>query len=491
MDAATNASAVTGSAGATASSGAPDPVTAVERPGSLPTRAESAAAAKDRTLTSPAAVERARAALGEITEPLSVGEHTAAKLQAERLVTHLFECNLAGYNGWRWAVTMARPPRSRTATVCELELLPGEDALLAPAWVPWADRIRPGDVTRSDRLPKRETDERLEPGWEATGEEGDAVALDELDLGRARVLSSEGIQRAAQRWYDGDHGPDADGVRKAHAACSTCGFFLPIAGLMRHLFGICANEWAADDGRVVSLDHGCGAHSETDLQDQGPEWPVTPSRLDERLMEPLGADGASNRGPHDRTGGPADGAGVEKDAGETSKDVEEPEKRRRTRGRRSEEESAGNGRRRTRRSRPGAPASANPVGQSAPAVGDEPRKTADAEKRRAKSADEAGEGPASTPEDTEFAREPARGSSTRRASGSRRSEDEHALERDQKDEQPEGERAPVEGSVDRAAAARDAVADLKARPRSHSDAHEAAGLTALAELEASLPRRGD
>ena len=120
MDAATNASAVTGSAGATASSGAPDPVTAVERPGSLPTRAESAAAAKDRTLTSPAAVERARAALGEITEPLSVGEHTAAKLQAERLVTHLFECNLAGYNGWRWAVTMARPPRSRTATVCEL-----------------------------------------------------------------------------------------------------------------------------------------------------------------------------------------------------------------------------------------------------------------------------------------------------------------------------------------------------------------------------------
>ena len=208
-------------------------------------------------------------------------------------------------------------------------------------------------------------------------------------------------------------------------------------------------------------------------------------------MEPLGADGASNRGPHDPTGRPADGAGVEKDAGETSEDVEEPEKRRRTRGRRSEEESAGNGRRRRRRSRPGAPASANPVGQSAPAVGDEPRKTADAEKRRAKSADEAGEGPASTPEDTEFAREPARGSSTRRASGSRRSEDEHALERDQKDEQPEGERAPVEGSVDRAAAARDAVADLKARPRSHSDAHEAAGLTALAELEASLPRRGD
>ena len=129
-----DASNTTGSAGA-ASNGTPEPA-AVERPGSLPTRAESTAAAKDRTLTSPAAVERARAALGEITEPLSVGEHTAAKLQAERLVTHLFECNLAGYNGWRWAVTMARPPRSRTATVCELELLPGEGALRRPALGP-------------------------------------------------------------------------------------------------------------------------------------------------------------------------------------------------------------------------------------------------------------------------------------------------------------------------------------------------------------------
>jgi len=126
-------------------------------------------------------------------------------------------------------------------------------------------------------------------------EEGDVVGTDALDFGRARVLSAEGVQRAAQRWYDGDHGPDADGVRKAHATCATCGFLVPLAGPLRNVFGICANEWAADDGRVVSLDHGCGAHSETDLPDQGPEWPVTPSRLDEVAMEPLGTDGTSIR----------------------------------------------------------------------------------------------------------------------------------------------------------------------------------------------------
>ena len=131
-----------------------DPATAgVARPGSLPTKAQRTAAARDRTLTSPTAIEMARSVLADLTIPEAVGPYTAARSEGERLVTHLFETTMAGYRGWRWAVTVSRPPRSRTATVCEVGLLPGEEALLAPAWVPWADRLRPGDVGRSDRLP--------------------------------------------------------------------------------------------------------------------------------------------------------------------------------------------------------------------------------------------------------------------------------------------------------------------------------------------------
>ena len=277
-----------------AASSSPTPA-AVPRAGALPTPAEQALAAKDKTLTSPAAIELARRALEEVTDPITVGEYVAAAPDAERLVTHLFDCTLSGYRGWRWAVTLSRVPRGRTATVCEMELLPGEEALLAPAWVPWADRLEPGDITRSDRLPRKETDERLEPGWEATGEDADAVALDELDLGRPRVLSAQGVASAAERWYGGDHGPEAEGVRKAHATCSTCGFFVPMAGALRAIFGVCANEWATDDGSVVSLDHGCGAHSETDLPDQGPEWPINPSRVDDHLMVPLSTNGLDLR----------------------------------------------------------------------------------------------------------------------------------------------------------------------------------------------------
>ena len=91
-------------------------------------------------------------------------------------------------------------------------------------------------------------------------------AVDELGLGRARVLSAEGRDLAAQRWYDGDHGPDVPLAQSAPARCAGCGFLVRLAGPLSELFGVCANEYANDDGRVVSLDHGCGAHSDAQLR---------------------------------------------------------------------------------------------------------------------------------------------------------------------------------------------------------------------------------
>ncbi|MDQ1709877.1 MAG: hypothetical protein QOG49_1262, partial [Frankiaceae bacterium] len=71
-----------------------------------------------------------------------------------------------------------------------------------------------------------------------------------------------GRTEAAERWYGGEHGPDAPIARQAPAHCVSCGFFVPVTGALGLAFGICANEYAPDDGRVVSVDHGCGAHSE-------------------------------------------------------------------------------------------------------------------------------------------------------------------------------------------------------------------------------------
>jgi hypothetical protein len=243
------------------------------------------AATKDAVLGS--AVDRARAgALERAPDPADVGEHLGFTVEDERLVSHRFACLARGYRGWEWTVTVARVPRGRTATVCEAELLPGDDAILGKAWVPWSDRLRPGDIGPGDVLPFRPDDPRLVPGWTPSGDpELDEVAIDELALARVRVLSPQGRDEAAERWYRGSQGPTSAGALAAGAACASCGFLVPLQGSLGQLFGVCANEWSPDDGKVVSLDHGCGAHSETDAEQPPSEWPAVDPMIDELSLE--------------------------------------------------------------------------------------------------------------------------------------------------------------------------------------------------------------
>lgn len=244
-----------------------------------------AVATKDAVLGN--AVDLAReVAVGIAEDPADVGEHLGHVVEGERLVSHRFACLAKGYRGWEWTVTVARVPRGRTPTVCEAELLPGDDAILAATWVPWSDRLRPGDIGPGDVLPFRADDPRLEPGWTPTGdEELDSVAIDELALARVRVLSPEGRDEAAERWYRGSHGPTTAGALASSAACASCGFLVPIQGSLGTVFGVCANAWSPDDGKVVSLDHGCGAHSETDADAPPSDWPAPDPLIDETRVE--------------------------------------------------------------------------------------------------------------------------------------------------------------------------------------------------------------
>ncbi|HEX7352945.1 DUF3027 domain-containing protein [Brachybacterium sp.] len=224
------------------------------------------------------AVELAREALLEVTEAGQVGEHLRAEASGERLVTHVFECTMPGYRGWSWVVVLTRASRAKAATVAETALLPGDDAILAPDWEPWSERLKPEDIGADDLLPYRDQDDRLEQGYEATGDEdADRVALWELGLGRERVLSPEGRGEAAERWLEGEFGPrqtSGRGRRGTVAAnCTSCGFFTQLSGSLRHEFGVCTNEWSPADGRVVHLNFGCGAHSETGQEEGDREIP--------------------------------------------------------------------------------------------------------------------------------------------------------------------------------------------------------------------------
>jgi hypothetical protein len=240
------------------------------------------------------AADLARSAAADLVGADLVGEYAGAVADDERVVTHLFACLDRAYTGWRWAVTVARASRSKTVTVDEVVLLPGPDSLLAPDWVPWSERVRPGDLGVGDLMPAAADDERLVPIAALEGEDGVldwdddsagwdvgrelAAALDlaetETDLvtappRRSRVLSAIGRDTTAERWYTSAHGPGTPLARAAPGPCAACGFLLPMAGPLGRVFGVCANEYAPDDGRVVSLDHGCGAHSEALEADQG------------------------------------------------------------------------------------------------------------------------------------------------------------------------------------------------------------------------------
>jgi hypothetical protein len=237
------------------------------------------------------AVDVARDALLESVDESDVGEHLGYASEDERVTTHYFACRRVGYRGWRWSVTVARAARQKQVTVDEVVLLPGEDALVAPQWVPWRERIQPGDLGPGDLLPVEEDDPRLVPGYLADDEliDADAVkeAADEVGLGRSRVLSLEGRDLAAQRWYDGSHGPEAPIAQSAPAGCGTCGFLVRLAGPLSQVFGVCANAFANDDGRVVSFDHGCGAHSEARLHKRHLPAPLPEPVLDTLTWDDL------------------------------------------------------------------------------------------------------------------------------------------------------------------------------------------------------------
>jgi hypothetical protein len=300
--AASNGAAVGGAAGDAAAAG----------------RAPRRRAAPDRLCAE--AVDLARDTAEQAARPKPLGPYLGAIAEGDRLVTHLFGSEEPGYPGWRWGVTVTRAARAKYVTVDEVTLTPGPEALLAPEWVPWSERLRPGDLRPGDLLPAEFDDPRLEPGYappagaeteeeleeleeEKAGKEerkeregaaargeGEAEPIrgtiaevaEQLGLGRRRVLSWYGLQEAADRWHE-HFGPDTPMAHAAPASCVSCGFLVPMAGSLRQAFGVCANEFSPADGHVVSLGYGCGAHSEA-AESPKPEPPAPP------VIDHLGAD---------------------------------------------------------------------------------------------------------------------------------------------------------------------------------------------------------
>lgn len=129
----------------------------------------------------------------EITPDHNIGLVHHVRPEEERLSTHLFECTMPGYRGWFWFATLSRAPRSKVATICDVGLLPGDDALIAPDWVPWADRVRPEDLEQESSADSLEAnaEEKVE---EKTEEPEASAEASEENTAENSVESAEAAE---------------------------------------------------------------------------------------------------------------------------------------------------------------------------------------------------------------------------------------------------------------------------------------------------------
>ncbi|MDR1448442.1 MAG: DUF3027 domain-containing protein [Candidatus Ancillula sp.] len=227
------------------------------------------------------AVDMARKALlPSVNKPEDIGEHVDFEMLDDTTGIHSFRSNLKGYKDWTWFVYMSKLSDSNNINVIEVSHLPDDSALLAPKWVPWDQRIKPTDIMEYDELPYDAQDSRL-MGIDNSDDAVDFGVLGRIALDKKRVMTLNAKNDVADRWYRGNSGPYTASTRISLAKCMTCGFFIPVKGDLGQLFGVCANLWSRDDARVVSSDHGCGMHSETDTTRHKKRWSQSETVIDQ------------------------------------------------------------------------------------------------------------------------------------------------------------------------------------------------------------------
>ena len=269
------------------------------------------------TTMDPRAIAQA-AAIEVADEDSQVGDFVEAIDLGDNVTDFRFETRVRGYEGWQWSVTLYHDVELDHWTVNESSLVPTDKALCPPEWIPWKDRLEPTDLAVTDSIGTDPDDPRMEEGFRKTepaetgenvssdaesaettnasdnaetdadgaaGSQGESAAasvtseedideaVEEFDLSRRHVLTSLGRSQTAKRWYEGPRGPKSLSTKTSDGnPCSTCGFFIPLKGELNLLFGVCANKWSPDDGRVVSIDHGCGEHSEIEPPEPSHLW---------------------------------------------------------------------------------------------------------------------------------------------------------------------------------------------------------------------------
>ncbi len=116
------------------------------------------------TTMDPKAIAQA-VAIEVADEDGQVGDFVEAIDLGDNVTDFRFETCIRGYEGWQWSVTLYRDAELDHWTVNESSLVPTDKALRPPEWIPWKDRLEPGDLAVTDSIGTDPDDPRMEEGF--------------------------------------------------------------------------------------------------------------------------------------------------------------------------------------------------------------------------------------------------------------------------------------------------------------------------------------
>jgi hypothetical protein len=129
--------------------------------------------------------DRARLAAVEAAPKNGVGDFLTQIEEDENVYTFLFAAKMKGYVGWNWSVSLFA--NDEDTTVSEVNLMPGEDSLIAPNWVPWSERLADYKALQAEL----EAQAALEAEENDTSDDAADVEEDDEDSEEATETESE------------------------------------------------------------------------------------------------------------------------------------------------------------------------------------------------------------------------------------------------------------------------------------------------------------
>lgn len=126
--------------------------------------------------SSSALLELAKAAAADFAKPNALGDFVESVEEEPGVTTFMWQSTHAGYLGWLVAAIVAHFGGDEPATVSEVLLVPGADALVAPDWVPWSERLADYQALQAELEKQAALDAEL-----AAAEGDDAEDADDED----------------------------------------------------------------------------------------------------------------------------------------------------------------------------------------------------------------------------------------------------------------------------------------------------------------------